>query len=250
MTLYCRKPWQEKVQRIQSQNSKRRQVSESHMRFTGQQLQAYLYSGQSKRKLWDASLTGGVALSRPWSTSSGLLRTGRWSYKPMNQNFKSMVHHTGFLYMKEWFLGVWHQLSSWLWKHDSLFFFVAAFRVGNLHKLTVTLNQKCYYSILQHHALSSGLCLVCQGSSYSRIMVQNIPPGNARTTLEKKNIIVDFNNGMASTVSKIKPHCFSLSWGERKSKSKATNRCKTFIETSATVQGKTFWTRKFLQESL
>lgn len=166
----------------------------------------------------------------------------------MNQNFKSMVHHIGFLYMKGWFLSVWHQLSSWLWKHDSLFFF-ATFRVGNLHTMTVTLNQKCYYSILQHHALSSGLCLVCQGSSYSRIMAQNIPPGYARNILEKKNIIVDFNNGMASTVSKIKPHCVSLSWGGRKSKSKATNKCKTYrniIETFATVQGKTFWTRKIL----
>ena len=43
-------------------------------------------------------------------TARGLLKTGRRSYGPMNQNLKSSVHHAGFLYAVEeakgWFLSV------------------------------------------------------------------------------------------------------------------------------------------------
>ena len=39
----------------------------------------------------------------------------------------------------------------------------AGSRVGDLHRVTGTMNQKGYHSILQHHAISSGLCLVGQG---------------------------------------------------------------------------------------
>ena len=38
----------------------------------------------------------------------------------------------------------------------------AGSRVGNLHRVTGTLNQKGYHSILQRHAIPSGLCLVGQ----------------------------------------------------------------------------------------
>ena len=40
----------------------------------------------------------------------------------------------------------------------------AGSRVGDLHRVTGTLNQNGYHSILQHHApIPSGLCLVGQG---------------------------------------------------------------------------------------
>ena len=39
----------------------------------------------------------------------------------------------------------------------------AGSRVGDLHRVTVTLNQKGFHSILQRHATPSGLCLVGQG---------------------------------------------------------------------------------------
>ena len=70
----------------------------------------------------------------------------------------------------------------------------AGSRVGDLHRVTGTLNQKGYHSILQHHAIPSGPCLVGQGSSYSKIATQNIPPGYVRTTLEEKNNTVGFKS--------------------------------------------------------
>ena len=39
----------------------------------------------------------------------------------------------------------------------------AGSRVGDLHRVTGTLNQKGYHSILQRHVIPSGLCLVGQG---------------------------------------------------------------------------------------
>ena len=39
----------------------------------------------------------------------------------------------------------------------------AGSRVGDLYRVTGTLNQKGYHSILQRHAITSGLCLVGQG---------------------------------------------------------------------------------------
>ena len=39
----------------------------------------------------------------------------------------------------------------------------AGSRVGDLHRVTGTSNQKGYHRILQHHAIPSGLCLVGQG---------------------------------------------------------------------------------------
>ena len=39
----------------------------------------------------------------------------------------------------------------------------AGSRVGDLHRVTGTLNQKGYHSILQRHAILSGLCQVGQG---------------------------------------------------------------------------------------
>ena len=40
--------------------------------------------------------------------------------------------------------------------------FLAGSRVGDLHRVTGTLNQKGYHSILQRHAIPSGLRLVGQ----------------------------------------------------------------------------------------
>ena len=62
----------------------------------------------------------------------------------------------------------------------------AGSRVGNLHRVTGTLNQKGFHSILQRHAIPSGLRRVGQGF-YSKIMTQNTPPGYVRTTLEENN---------------------------------------------------------------
>ena len=62
----------------------------------------------------------------------------------------------------------------------------AGSRVGDLHRVTGTLNQKGYHSILQHHAIPSGLRRVGQGgSSCSKTTTPNIPPGYVRTTLEE-----------------------------------------------------------------
>ena len=89
-------------------------------RLIGQQLQAQLNTGRSgevsvstvKRRLRAAGLTGRVAVRKPllrwqnkkkrfaWAMkhpASGLLKTGRRSYGPMNQNLKSSVHHTVFV---------------------------------------------------------------------------------------------------------------------------------------------------------
>lgn len=49
-------------------------------------------------------------------------------------------------------------------KHDGLVFFAGS-TVCNLHRVTGTLNQKSYHSILQHNAIPSGLRLV---GSYSK----------------------------------------------------------------------------------
>lgn len=39
----------------------------------------------------------------------------------------------------------------------------AGSRVGNLHRVTGTLNLNCYHSILQRHAIPFGICPVDQG---------------------------------------------------------------------------------------
>ena len=44
----------------------------------------------------------------------------------------------------------------------------AGSRVGDLHRVTGTLNQKGYHNILQRHAIPSGLCLVRPKTAHSR----------------------------------------------------------------------------------
>ena len=47
---------------------------------------------------------------------------------------------------------------------------------------------------------------------------------------------------MTSTVSRLKPHRAGLGWTGQKGENKATYKCNTFVGTSATVLGRTFWT--------
>ena len=78
----------------------------------------------------------------------------------------------------------------------------AGSRVADLHRVTDILNQKGHHSILQHHAIPSGLCLVGQGfilrpktsDDPSKITTQNIPPGYVRTTLDENNKTVGFKS--------------------------------------------------------
>ena len=70
----------------------------------------------------------------------------------------------------------------------------AGSRVGDLHKVTGTLNQKGYHSILQHHAIPSLYAELVRGSSFSKIMTQNIPPGYVRSISEEKNKMVGFKS--------------------------------------------------------
>ena len=156
---------------------------------TGQQLQAQLNTGQSKevsvstvkRRLRAAGLTGRVAVRKP------LLR---WQNKKKRLAW-AMKH-------RQWTTENWKKV---LWTDESKFeisgssrkVFVchrvgermvpqcvtptvkhgggsvmiwgsfAGSRVGNLHRVTDTLNQKGYHSILQPLAIPSGLCRVGQG---------------------------------------------------------------------------------------
>ena len=68
----------------------------------------------------------------------------------------------------------------------------AGSRVGDLHRVTGTLNQKGYHSIVQRHAIPSGLCLVGQGF----ILQQDNDPKHTstyvRTTSKEKNKTVGF----------------------------------------------------------
>ena len=158
-------------------------------RLTGQQLQAQLNTGRSKqvsvstvkRRLRAAGLTGRVAVRKP------LLR---WQNKKKRLAW-AMKH-------RQWTTEDWKKV---LWTDESKFeifgssrrVFVrrrvgkrmvprcvtptvkhgggsvmvwgsfAGSRVGDLHRVSGTLNQNCYHSILQRHAIPSGIRLVGQG---------------------------------------------------------------------------------------
>ena len=155
-------------------------------RLTGQQLQAQLNTGRSKqvsvstvkRRLRAAGLTGRVAVRKP------LLR---WQNKKKRLAW-AMKH-------RQWTTEDWKKV---LWTDESKFeifgssrrVFVrrrvgermvprcvtptvkhgggsvmvwgsfAGSRVGDLHRVSGTLNQNCYHSILQRHAIPSGIRLV------------------------------------------------------------------------------------------
>ena len=70
----------------------------------------------------------------------------------------------------------------------------AGSRVGDLHRVSGTLKQKGYHSILQHHAIPFGLRLVAHGFIRQQDNDQSIPSGNVRTTLEEKNKTVRFKS--------------------------------------------------------
>lgn len=80
----------------------------------------------------------------------------------MNQNLKSSVHHTGSLYTVK----VPQCVASTV-KHGGGSVMVwgcfAGYRVGDLYR--GTLNQNGYQSILQRHAIPSGMRLVGKGVS-------------------------------------------------------------------------------------
>ena len=68
----------------------------------------------------------------------------------------------------------------------------AGSRVGEFYRVTGTLNQKGYHSSTMQYPLV--YAELGRGSSYSKIMTQNIPPGYVRTTLEEKNKTVGFKS--------------------------------------------------------
>ena len=82
----------------------------------------------------------------------------------------------------------------------------AGSRVGDLHRVTGTLNQKVDHSILQRHAIPSGLCLVGQGFILQQ---DNDPKHTSRLCqihLRRKDQDGGSTHGMASTVSRLKLH--------------------------------------------
>ena len=159
-------------------------------RFTGQQIQAQLNTGRSKevsvstvkRRLRAAGLTGRVAVRKP------LLR---WQNKKKSHEDWAMKHRQWTT--ENWKKVLWTDESKFVIFGSSLRVFVrrrvgkstvpqcvtptvkhgggsvmiwgsfAGNRVGDLHRVTGTLNQKGYHSILQCHAIPSGLRLVLQG---------------------------------------------------------------------------------------
>ena len=95
------------------------------------------------------------------------MKTGRRSYGPMNQNLKYSVHHAGFFVRRRVGERMVPQCVTPTVKHGGgsvmIWGSFAGSRVGDLHRMTGTLNQKIYHSILQRHAIPSGLRLVGQG---------------------------------------------------------------------------------------
>ena len=108
----------------------------------------------------------------------------------------------------------------------------AGSRVGDLHRVTGSLDQNGYHSILQSHAVPSGLCLVGQGF----ILQQDNDPKHTFRLSElpqKKITRKQASNHGTSTVSK-------LVWDELYRRVKAKQPAGATYLTSATVLGRTF----------
>lgn len=120
------------------------------------QLESHSYNGI----IWKRGFPG------PWHTAHGLLKNRRRSYGPVNQIWKYLVQNTGFLCTVEkakgWFLSVWHQLVN---MEEEGWWSGAPLMDPELTTCTewLALNQKGYHSVLQHHAIPSGLHFVGQG---------------------------------------------------------------------------------------
>ena len=82
----------------------------------------------------------------------------------------------------------------------------AGSRVGDLHRVTGTLNQKGYHSILQRHAIPSGLRLVGQGF----ILQQDNDPKHTSRLCQNYLRRKEQDGGLQimerPAVSRLKPH--------------------------------------------